>query len=179
MTVNLGMLATFKYFNFFTESADALLGSIGVATDWPTLNVVLTVGISFYTFQTMSDTVDVYRRRIEPTNDLMAFAVFVAFFPQVVAGPIERARRLLPQFEARRRVASGPDLRSALSGSRSARGCVTRSFEAFGESLPEPASVSIGQVYGAVEPASREPSVRWRQRPTAPAKALNSPSKAT
>lgn len=114
MAVNLGMLAVFKYFNFFAESADALLQGVGVAADWPTLNVVLPVGISFYTFQTMSYTLDVYWRKIEPTEDLLAFAVFVSFFPQLVAGPIERARRLLPQFEARRHLAKGEDLWSAL-----------------------------------------------------------------
>ncbi len=114
MAVNLGMLGVFKYFNFFADSAAALLDSAGLGADWPTLNVVLPVGISFYTFQTMSYTIDVYRRRIEPTNDPLAFAVFVAFFPQLVAGPIERASRLVPQFEARRSVAKGDDLGSAL-----------------------------------------------------------------
>lgn len=114
MLVNLGMLAVFKYFNFFADSAASLLESIGVGADWPTLNVVLPVGISFYTFQTMSYTIDAYRRRIEPTDDPLAFAVFVAFFPQLVAGPIERARRLLPQFNVRRRVAHGDDLATAL-----------------------------------------------------------------
>lgn len=114
LTVNLGMLAAFKYFNYFAESADVLLSAVGLSADWPTLNVVLPVGISFYTFQTMSYTIDVYRRRIEPTRDLMAFAVFVAFFPQLVAGPIERARRLLPQFYVRHRVASGAEMWGAL-----------------------------------------------------------------
>lgn len=114
MVVNLGMLAAFKYFNFFADSAAALLHSAGIAVDWPTLNVVLPVGISFYTFQTMSYTIDVFRRRIAPTHDPLSFAVFVAFFPQLVAGPIERARRLLPQFDVRRRVARGEDLASAL-----------------------------------------------------------------
>lgn len=114
MAVNLGMLGVFKYFNFFADSAAALLDSVGLAADWPTLNVVLPVGISFYTFQTMSYTIDVYRRRIQPTDDPLAFAVFVAFFPQLVAGPIERARRLLPQFAVRRHVARGQDLATGL-----------------------------------------------------------------
>ena len=113
MAVNLGLLAAFKYFNFFADSAAALFDSVGLGADWPTLNVVLPVGISFYTFQTMSYTIDIYRRRIEPTNDPLAFAVFVAFFPQLVAGPIERARRLLPQFAVRRSLARGDDLASA------------------------------------------------------------------
>jgi D-alanyl-lipoteichoic acid acyltransferase DltB (MBOAT superfamily) len=111
--VNLGMLAAFKYFDFFTDSAAALLEAAGFEADWPTLNVVLPVGISFYTFQTMSYTIDVYRRKIDPTTDALAFAVFVAFFPQLVAGPIERARRLLPQFSVCRSVARGGDLWSA------------------------------------------------------------------
>jgi len=114
MVVNLGMLAAFKYFNFFADSAAALLDSVGLTADWPTLNVVLPVGISFYTFQTMSYTIDVYRRRIEPADNPLAFAVFVAFFPQLVAGPIERARHLLPQFAVRRRIARGDDMASAL-----------------------------------------------------------------
>lgn len=114
MLVNLGMLGAFKYFNFFVESATGLLGAVGLEADWPTLHVILPVGISFYTFQTMSYTIDIYRRRIEPTADLLSFAVFVAFFPQLVAGPIERARRLLPQFTVRRKVARGDDLWTAL-----------------------------------------------------------------
>jgi alginate O-acetyltransferase complex protein AlgI len=114
IVVNLGMLGVFKYFNFFADSATTLLESVGLGADWPTLNVVLPVGISFYTFQTMSYTIDVYRRRIEPSEDPLAFAVFVAFFPQLVAGPIERARHLLPQFSVRRRIARGDDLATAL-----------------------------------------------------------------
>jgi D-alanyl-lipoteichoic acid acyltransferase DltB (MBOAT superfamily) len=114
MTVNLGLLAGFKYFNFFVESAAGLLNAAGLEADWVTLTVILPVGISFYTFQTMSYTIDVYRRKVEPTQDLLGFAVFVAFFPQLVAGPIERARRLLPQFAVRRSVARGDHLWSAL-----------------------------------------------------------------
>ncbi len=114
IVVNLGMLGVFKYYDFFTNSAAALMEAVGLGADWPTLHVLLPVGISFYTFQTMSYTIDVYRRRIEPTRDPLAFAVFVAFFPQLVAGPIERARHLLPQFGVRRRVARGNDLATAL-----------------------------------------------------------------
>ena len=98
LATNLGILGVFKYFNFFTESFAAALASFGFEIDTVTLNVVLPVGISFYTFQTLSYTIDVYRKRIEPTNDLVAFAAYVAFFPQLVAGPIERATQLLPQF---------------------------------------------------------------------------------
>lgn len=98
LAVNLGILGFFKYFNFFTESfADAMQG-LGWSIDPFTLNIVLPVGISFYTFQTLSYTIDIYRKKIEPTDDVVAFFAFVSFFPQLVAGPIERASRLLPQF---------------------------------------------------------------------------------
>ena len=95
--VNLGMLALFKYWNFFIESAASLISEVGAEPNLPVLQVILPVGISFYTFQTMSYTIDVYRRKLSPERDLDRFALFVAFFPQLVAGPIERASRLLPQ----------------------------------------------------------------------------------
>ena len=103
-SINLGMLAFFKYFNFFIDSWIHLLQSIGysVENNW-TLNIILPVGISFYTFQTMSYTIDIYRGKIKPTNDLIAFASFVTFFPQLVAGPIERASSLLPQILNKRK----------------------------------------------------------------------------
>jgi len=100
--VNLGILGTFKYFDFFADSAAGLLESIGFSADPVTLQVVLPVGISFYTFQTISYTFDVFRRRIEPEHDLLTFGVYVAFFPQLVAGPIERAQQLLPQIQRER-----------------------------------------------------------------------------
>ena len=99
IAVNLGVLAFFKYFGFFVDSAVGILTRLGFETAGPTLQIILPIGISFYTFQTMSYTFDVYRRRLEPSSDPLSFAVYVAFFPQLVAGPIERARRLLPQFE--------------------------------------------------------------------------------
>lgn len=102
MVFNLGVLGIFKYFNFFIDNAQALLEAFGVSPNVPTLQVILPVGISFYTFQTMSYTIDVYRGKIEPTRDFIAFAAFVSFFPQLVAGPIERASNLLPQFYAKR-----------------------------------------------------------------------------
>ncbi len=114
MATNLGILGFFKYFNFFADSAARVLETVGLEASFATLNIVLPVGISFYTFQTMSYTIDVYRRELEPTRDLLAFAVFVAFFPQLVAGPIERARRLLPQFEADRRPADLATIGSGL-----------------------------------------------------------------
>ena len=97
VTANLGMLAYFKYAGFFAAGFTDLLGTVDVvAAPW-LLDVVLPVGISFYTFQTMSYAVDIYRGQLKPTRNLADFALFVAFFPQLVAGPIERASRLLPQ----------------------------------------------------------------------------------
>ncbi|MEY3053227.1 MAG: hypothetical protein RLY31_3012 [Bacteroidota bacterium] len=95
---NLGLLGFFKYYNFFVESWVDLFRSVGyeITSVW-TLHIILPVGISFYTFQTMSYTIDVYRKQLEPTRDFISFASFVSFFPQLVAGPIERASQLLPQ----------------------------------------------------------------------------------
>lgn len=104
VVTNLGILGTFKYYGFFVESFGELLQAFGLRANLPFLNVVLPVGISFYTFQTMSYTIDVYRGRIRPTSDLLLFALYVAYFPQLVAGPIERAHHLLPLLESRRRV---------------------------------------------------------------------------
>ena len=101
---NLGILGFFKYFDFFIGSLAELLATIGFQVHMPTLRIVLPVGISFYTFQTLSYTIDVYRRQMEPTRDFGSFALFVAYFPQLVAGPIERARNLLPRIEAPRVV---------------------------------------------------------------------------
>ncbi|MBT8251006.1 MAG: MBOAT family protein, partial [Acidimicrobiia bacterium] len=100
--VNLGILGFFKYFNFFADSAADLLNTIGLETSPAFLGIILPVGISFYTFQTLGYTIDVYRRDLEPTDNLLDFAVYVAYFPQLVAGPIERAKRLLPQIHAKR-----------------------------------------------------------------------------
>lgn len=95
VTANLGLLGYFKYTNFALDNLRPLLGQAGLAV--PHLDLLLPVGLSFYTFQELSYTIDVYRRRIEPTRDLMLFATYVSFFPQLVAGPIERAEQLLPQ----------------------------------------------------------------------------------
>jgi len=110
ISFNLGVLAFFKYAGFFVESAAALLTRLGVTTSAPVLEIVLPVGISFYTFQTLSYTVDVYRKRLPPSRDLLDFALYVMFFPQLVAGPIERAERLLPQMQAVSREPWRPDL---------------------------------------------------------------------
>jgi D-alanyl-lipoteichoic acid acyltransferase DltB (MBOAT superfamily) len=97
--INLGFLSIFKYHNFFIESAKLALNSMGVNHDLLYLNWVLPVGISFYTFQTMSYTIDVYRKEITSTKDPFVFFTYIAFFPQLLAGPIERAKDLIPQFE--------------------------------------------------------------------------------
>ncbi len=100
---NLGVLGFFKYFNFFIDSWVDLLSIIGYKGQNPwTLQIILPVGISFYTFQTMSYTIDIYRKKIHPTKNLIAFATFVGFFPQLVAGPIEKASNLLPQIAKKR-----------------------------------------------------------------------------
>ena len=95
---NLGLLAFFKYFNFFIESTTDFINLLGFQANIHTLNIILPVGISFYTFQTLSYSIDVYRGKLEPTKDWVAFFAYVSFFPQLVAGPIERASNLLPQF---------------------------------------------------------------------------------
>ncbi len=94
---NLGLLGVFKYFNFFVDSGVAVLNTMGIQADPSILRIILPVGISFYTFQTMSYTIDVYRGRLTPTHDFLDLALFVGFFPQLVAGPIVRARDFLPQ----------------------------------------------------------------------------------
>lgn len=102
LAFNLGLLGFFKYFNFFIESASDFINLIGFQAHPSTLNLILPVGISFYTFQTMSYTIDVYRGKMEATKDPVTFFSYVAFFPQLVAGPIERASHLLPQFYKKR-----------------------------------------------------------------------------
>ncbi len=95
---NLGILFFFKYFNFFSESFSLMLSAAGMKADFFTLNVVLPVGISFYTFQALSYTIDVYKRRIAAAPDPVTYMAYISFFPQLVAGPIERATHLMPQF---------------------------------------------------------------------------------
>ena len=100
---NMGMLAYFKYANFFIDNVGAILTTLGLPTSAHVLNVVLPVGISFFTFQALSYTIDVYRGQLRARRSLVDVATFVAFFPQLVAGPIERAAHLLPQVEGERR----------------------------------------------------------------------------
>lgn len=104
IAANLSLLGTFKYFNFFADSFVDVLNTMGMHASYTTLEVILPVGISFYTFQTMSYTIDIYRGKLEPCSSRLDFAVFVAFFPQLVAGPIERAKSLLPQIQRPRQV---------------------------------------------------------------------------
>ncbi|MEC7263185.1 MAG: MBOAT family O-acyltransferase [Bacteroidota bacterium] len=100
--INLGFLGVFKYYNFFLENFVTVFTFFGAKLNPATLNIVLPVGISFYTFQTLSYTIDVYKRKLEPTKNFISFAAYVSFFPQLVAGPIERATNLLPQFAKKR-----------------------------------------------------------------------------
>jgi len=102
VVVNVGLLCFFKYFNFFVDTFIAAFASVGIDLGSSTLNIILPVGISFYTFQTLSYTIDIYRKEIHATKDVISYLAFVSFFPQLVAGPIERAKSLLPQFQRKR-----------------------------------------------------------------------------
>lgn len=102
IVVNLGFLGFFKYYNFFLDNFVTAFSFFGTEIKANSLHIILPVGISFYTFQTLSYTIDTYRRKLEPTKDFIAFSAFVSFFPQLVAGPIERATHLLPQFYKKR-----------------------------------------------------------------------------
>ncbi|MCU4174513.1 MBOAT family O-acyltransferase [Carboxylicivirga sp. N1Y90] len=119
LLVNLGLLGFFKYYNFFLESFTEAFTVFGVHLELGLLNIILPIGISFYTFQTLSYSIDVYRDKVPATKDFTAFAAFVCFFPQLVAGPIERASNLLPQFKKQRifdRANSVDGLRQILWG---------------------------------------------------------------
>ena len=112
--INLGFLGFFKYYNFFLDNFITAFSFFGTEIKSNSLNIILPVGISFYTFQTLSYTIDVYKRKLEPTKDFIAFSAFVSFFPQLVAGPIERANHLLPQFYKKRMF----DYSNAVDGMR-------------------------------------------------------------
>ena len=116
IVLNFGMLALFKYYNFFVDSLSDALQLWGMESFAPRLDLVLPVGISFYTFQTVSSSIDVYRGTLKPTSNVIAYLTFVTFFPQLVAGPIERAGHLLPQFLQERHF----DSRIAIDGLRQA-----------------------------------------------------------
>jgi alginate O-acetylation protein len=102
IVTNIGFLGFFKYYNFFVDSFVTAFSFFGKAISVNSLDIILPVGISFYTFQTLSYTIDVYKRKLEPAKDIISFLAFVSFFPQLVAGPIERATNLLPQFYKKR-----------------------------------------------------------------------------
>jgi D-alanyl-lipoteichoic acid acyltransferase DltB (MBOAT superfamily) len=113
--INLGILSFFKYFNFFTESAALFLSLLGLYPNIPFLKIILPIGISFYTFQVMTYSFDIYRGKLSPSPDLINFALFVCFFPQLLAGPIERAANMLPQIArprliTRKQIISGANL---------------------------------------------------------------------
>ena len=114
IVLNLSILGTFKYYNFFVENLDALFGMMGYHLDWVTMNVILPVGISFYTFQALSYSIDVYQKKLPATHDIVEFFAYISFFPQLVAGPIERATNLLPQFQRDRQF----DYAKAVDGMR-------------------------------------------------------------
>ncbi|MDF1700408.1 MAG: MBOAT family protein [Planctomycetota bacterium] len=142
--VNLGLLASFKYFDFFAAGFSALAASVGWHVDAPTLGLVLPVGISFYTFQTLGYTIDVYRREFPAERNLLHFALFVAWFPQLVAGPIERARNLLPQLRAV----------PPLSGAQLQRGFYLIAAGLFKKVvLADNAAYVVDRVFGAAAPA--------------------------
>ena len=102
IVTNVGFLGFFKYYNFFLDSFVSAFSFFGKSISVNSLDIILPVGISFYTFQTLSYTIDVYKRKLEPAKDIISFLAFVSFFPQLVAGPIERATNLLPQFYKKR-----------------------------------------------------------------------------
>lgn len=113
ISINLAVLAIFKYYGFFVDSAIDLFNAIGFRPNPPLLKIILPIGISFYTFQSITYSFDVYRRRVEPTKDFIAYGVFVAYFPHMVAGPIQQAKHLLPQIEEPRVRPTWGKLRSA------------------------------------------------------------------
>lgn len=114
IVINLSILGVFKYYNFFIDSFVTILNLLGIYPDFVTIKIILPVGISFYTFQALSYSIDVYRKRITATNDISAFFAYICFFPQLVAGPIERATNLLPQFLHKKHF----DYEQAVDGSK-------------------------------------------------------------
>ena len=114
IVLNLTILGIFKYYNFFVENLEALFGMMGFHLDWVSMNVILPVGISFYTFQALSYSIDVYQKKMPATHDIVGFFAYISFFPQLVAGPIERATNLLPQFQRNRQF----DYDKAVDGCR-------------------------------------------------------------
>ncbi len=114
IVLNLGILGLFKYYNFFVDNLELLLSAMGFHLDMMTMSIILPVGISFYTFQALSYTIDIYQKKLPATHDIIEFFAFISFFPQLVAGPIERATNLLPQFQKDRKF----DYAKAVDGLR-------------------------------------------------------------
>lgn len=142
---NLGLLAVFKYFGFFADNLQVIANSFGWTMRPITLNVILPVGISFYTFQTLSYTIDVYRGQLKPAKSLINYLAFVSFFPQLVAGPIERGTRLLPQFQKRR----------AFDSITAADGCRWILWGFFKKlAIADPLAVQVDRFYGDWESAT-------------------------
>jgi alginate O-acetyltransferase complex protein AlgI len=147
LVVNLGMLGVFKYLGFFVESFTELAADLGVTAHASTLNIILPVGISFFTFQTLSYTIDVYRRKLDPVTNFFDFALFVAFFPQLVAGPIERARNLLPEIAAPRHVTWD-------AVGRGATLCLVGLIKKV--VIADGVAPSVNAIYGAADPSGAE-----------------------
>lgn len=157
--VNLSFLGFFKYYNFFVDSFIQAFHHIGIELQSHTLHIILPVGISFYTFQSLSYTIDIYRRKIKAQQDIVSFFAFVSFFPQLVAGPIERASNLLPQFHQKRIF----DVDKARDGLRQmlwgffkkiviADNCATYVNQVFADYSHQPASsLLIGAFYFAIQ----------------------------
>ena len=142
---NLGLLALFKYFGFFAENLDLLARSLGWSLHPITLKVILPVGISFYTFQTLSYTIDIFRRQLEPSKSLLDYLAFVSFFPQLVAGPIERGKNLLPQFQKYR----------SFERPLATEGCRLILWGFFKKlAIADPLAVVVDQFYGSWQTAS-------------------------
>ena len=114
IVLNLGILGLFKYYNFFVDNLELLFSAMGFHLDMMTMSIILPVGISFYTFQALSYTIDIYQQKLPATHDIIEFFAFISFFPQLVAGPIERATNLLPQFQKDRKF----DYAKAVDGLR-------------------------------------------------------------
>ena len=142
--VQLSVLGFFKYFNFFSDSFAEAMGSLGFSVGRTTLDIILPVGISFYTFQSMSYAIDVYRRELKPTDRYFDFALFVSFFPQLVAGPIERAKNLLPQFTLPRSV----------TADQFRRGCFLIMFGLFKKvAIADGLAPTVDQAYAIPDPS--------------------------
>lgn len=159
LAINLSLLGIFKYFNFFAQSTADLLHTFGFGADALTINIILPIGISFYTFQTMSYTLDVYGTKIEPTKDIISFFAYISFFPLILAGPIERANNLLKQFCKKREFnynEAADGMRQILWGLFKkiviADNCAILVNEIFNKHETQPASVLImGSIYYAFQ----------------------------